>query len=284
MLGLITLPAACWAFGRLGRFRYPMPELFAFAGLAFALDESFSIYGGNLKSTMAGEFSFSIALSLGILGLGLLSAGLRTGKYRVWTAVVLAAACCSHGIVLIFVAFSAVIICLLWIDRTRLVYSVTVGITTVLLLTWWVGPFLLDHAFMTDMKYGARPQGAEDSFWDMFFPLTAPLDILITSLAVIGFVGLRDAAPPDRLGARRDRPRLRRRRLPHPGQPAGDRPAVEPATAAVRLPRPLPPDDGRRGRGAHRRVERRSTTAGRRCRPASDRRPRSPGSPRSSCS
>ena len=42
-----------------------MPELFAFAGLAFALDESFSIYGGNLKSTMAGEFSFSIALSLG---------------------------------------------------------------------------------------------------------------------------------------------------------------------------------------------------------------------------
>ncbi len=188
VLGLITLPAACWAFGRLGRFRYPMPELFAFGGLAFALDESFSIYGGNLKSTMAGEFSFSIALSLGILGLGLLSAGLRTGKYRVWTAVVLAAACCSHGIVLIFVAFSAVIICLLWIDRTRLVYSVTVGITTVLLLAWWVGPFLLDHAFMTDMKYGARPQGAEDSFWDMFFPLTAPLDILITSLAVIGFV------------------------------------------------------------------------------------------------
>ena len=187
VLGLVTLPAACWAFGRLGRFRYPMPELFAFGGLAFALDESFSIYGGNLKSTMAGEFSFSIALSLGILGLGLLSAGLRTGKYRVWTAVVLAAACCSHGIVLIFVAFSAVIICLLWIDRTRLVYSVTVGITTVLLLAWWVGPFLLDHAFMTDMKYGARPQGAEDSFWDMFFPLTPALDIVITSLAVIGF-------------------------------------------------------------------------------------------------
>ncbi|MGH9132381.1 MAG: hypothetical protein ACRDZZ_00485, partial [Ilumatobacteraceae bacterium] len=186
--GLITLPAACWAFGRLGKFRYPLPELFAFAGLAFALDESFSIYGGNLKSTMAGEFSFSIALSLGMLGLGLLSAGLRTGKYRVWTAVVLAAACCSHGIVLIFVAFAAVIMCLLWIDRTRLVYALTVGITTVLLVSWWVGPFLLDHAYMTDMKYGARPQGAEDSFWDMFFPLTAPLDILITTLAVVGFV------------------------------------------------------------------------------------------------
>ncbi len=83
VVGLITLPAACWAFGRFAGFRHPIPEMFAFGGLAFALDESFSIYGGNLKSTMAGEFSFSIALSLGVLALGLLAAGLRTGKYRV---------------------------------------------------------------------------------------------------------------------------------------------------------------------------------------------------------
>ena len=33
--------------------------------LCFLLDESFSIYGGNVKSTMAGEYSFSIALTLG---------------------------------------------------------------------------------------------------------------------------------------------------------------------------------------------------------------------------
>ncbi|MDJ0770510.1 MAG: hypothetical protein QNJ12_17080 [Ilumatobacter sp.] len=188
VLGLITLPAACWAFGRLADFRYPMPELFAVGGLAFALDESFSIYGGNLKSTMAGEFSFSIALSLGMLGLGLLAAGLRTGKYRVWASVLIAAACVSHGIVLIFVVAAALVFCLVWIDRTRLVYALTVGITSLLLIMWWAGPFLLDHEYMTDMKYGARPSGADDSFWDMFFPLTAPLDVLITTLAVIGFV------------------------------------------------------------------------------------------------
>ena len=77
-LGLVTLPLCCWAFGRLARFRYPMPELFAFAGLCFLFDESFSIYGGNVKTTMAGEFSFSIALSLMILGSGLLAAGMQT--------------------------------------------------------------------------------------------------------------------------------------------------------------------------------------------------------------
>jgi hypothetical protein len=186
--GLVTLPVACWAFGRLSRFRQPIPELFAFAGLAFALDESFSIYGGNLKSTMAGEFSFSIALSIGMVGLGVLSAGLRTGRYRVWAAALIAASAVSHGIVAIFVLLSALIIVLVWLDRSRLVYGATVGVTAFLLSIWWVGPFLLNHEYMTDMKYGFRPQGASDSFWDMFFPLTAPLDILITSLALVGFV------------------------------------------------------------------------------------------------
>ncbi len=182
VLGLITLPASCWAFGRLAAFRHPIPEMFAFGGLAFALDESFSIYGGNLKSTMAGEFSFSIALSLGVLALGLLANGLRTGKYRVWASVMIAAAAVSHGIVLIFVAVAALVFSLVWIDRTRAWYSFTVGLTSVLLMMWWAGPFLFDHDYMTDMKYGALT-----NWWEMYFPLTPALDILITALAVIGF-------------------------------------------------------------------------------------------------
>lgn len=186
VLGLITLPAACWAFGRLARFRYPIPELFAFAGIAFALDESFSIYGGNLKSTMAGEFSFSLALSIGILGLGLLANGMQTGRFRVWSASLIAISAVSHGIVAIFVLLSAAVIVLVWIDRRRLFYAASVAVTAFLLSIWWVGPFLLNHAYMTDMKYGFRPQGADDSFWAMFFPLTAPLDMIITALAVLG--------------------------------------------------------------------------------------------------
>ncbi len=182
VLGLITLPASCWAFGRLAAFRHPIPEMFAVGGLAFALDESFSIYGGNLKSTMAGEFSFSIALSLGVVALGLLANGLRTGKYRVWASVMIAVACVSHGIVLIFVAVAAVIFSLVWIDRTRAWYSFTVGVTSVLLMMWWAGPFLFDHEYMTDMKYGAITD-----WWSMYFPLTPALDILITTLALIGF-------------------------------------------------------------------------------------------------
>ena len=107
--GLVSLPFTCWAFGRLARFRYPLPELFAFAGLCFALNESTTIYGGNVLATMAGEFSFSIAISLMMLGLGLLARGLDDGKGRLmmWAAIVLALACLSHGIVLIYTAVGA---------------------------------------------------------------------------------------------------------------------------------------------------------------------------------
>jgi len=188
--GLVLFPLACWAFGRLAAFRHPIPELFAVASLCFLLDESFSIYGGNVKSTMAGEYSFSIALTLAVLGLGLLANGLRTGRFRVWTAVVLSLAAVSHGIVLIFVAVGAIVLCLVWMDRRRLVYAVTTGVTVLLLSAWWVGPFLFGHEFMTDMKYGFRPEGASDSFWDMFFPLAAPLDFLITGLAIVGFLAM----------------------------------------------------------------------------------------------
>ena len=188
--GLVLFPLACWTFGRLANFRHPIPELFAIGGLCFLLDESFQIYGGNVKSTMAGEYSFSIALTLAMFGLGLLAAGLRTGKYRVSAAIVLSLAAVSHGIVLIFVAVSAIILCLVWLDRWRLVYAVTTGVTTLLLSAWWVGPFLFGHEFMTDMKYGFRPEGASDSFYDMFFPLTAPLDFIITALAIIGFIAM----------------------------------------------------------------------------------------------
>ena len=187
ILGVVTIPVMCWAFGRLGKFRYPIPELMAFGGLAFVLDESFEIYGGNVKSTMAGEFSFSISLSILILALGVLAAGLRTGKYRVWASALLAAAAVSHGIVLIYTGVAAIVLCLVWIDRQRLKYALSVGVTTVLLSMWWVGPFMLGHSFMTDMKYEGKPDWA-DSYWSMFFPHDTVLDFVIGGLALLGFL------------------------------------------------------------------------------------------------
>ena len=56
----------------------------------FLFDRSFSIYGGNIASTLAGEFAFSISLSFAVLYLGVVGRGLESGKYRAWAAVLLA--------------------------------------------------------------------------------------------------------------------------------------------------------------------------------------------------
>ena len=188
VLGIFTLPFSCWAFGRLARFRYPVPELMALAAMLFLFDESFSIYGGNVKSTMAGEFSFSIALSLGILGLGLFARGLETGKHRGKAAMIIALAMLSHGLVMLVWPFLLLIMWLVWMDRTRFVYGLTTLLTAGLLTAFWSVPFLLGTKYMTDMKYGFRPSGPNDSFWDMFFPWTPFLDLLVTGFALVGFV------------------------------------------------------------------------------------------------
>ncbi|MDO8361821.1 MAG: hypothetical protein Q7V88_02915 [Actinomycetota bacterium] len=186
-LGIVSLPFCCWAFGRLARFRYPLPELFALAALLFLFDESFTIYGGNVPSTMAGEFSFSIALSFGILGLGLFARGLETGKHRNWTAIVIALSMLSHGIVLIFVALAMLLMWLVWMDKTRFIYGLTTGLTAVALSGFWVLPFVQNHAYMTDMKYRGKPDGSGESFWMLFFDLSPFWNIVVTGFALVGF-------------------------------------------------------------------------------------------------
>src|SRR5205807_9130480 len=90
VLGLVTLPLAVWVFGRLAALPRPGAACMAIATLPFIFDRSFTIYGGNIPSTLAGEFAFSISLSLAFVFLGVLLYGLRTGRYR-WLAALLLA-------------------------------------------------------------------------------------------------------------------------------------------------------------------------------------------------
>jgi len=88
--GVVAMPVSAYLFGRLARLPHPAPALLSVATLAFLFDTSFTIYGGNIASTMAGEFAFSISLALAIAYLGVLVHGLRTGTHRATAAVLLA--------------------------------------------------------------------------------------------------------------------------------------------------------------------------------------------------
>jgi hypothetical protein len=178
ILGSVLLPVCAWACGRFFRLRPPIPMVLAAVTLPFLFDYTFTIYGGNLFSTLAGEYSFSFSLSLALLFLGLFACAIREGRYRGWAAVVLAGCVLSHIIPGMFALGGAVILTivellpprwgiadsrlLLWHDdetadpvpRTRTLWwaGSTVGIG-LLLSGWWLVPFGLEHAYTTSMGY-----------------------------------------------------------------------------------------------------------------------------------
>lgn len=190
VLGVVTLPICCWAFGRLGRFPFPIPAMFAVAATIFLFDETFTILGGNIASTMAGEFSFSIALSLAMLALGVFARGMENGKHRALAAILIALAALTHGIVVFFVALGVVVLFLISVDRHRFVYFITTSVTALALSAFWIGPFVLTSRYMTDMKYEGAPTpgGQWNSYWRMFFPHLTIVDQFWTVLAIVGFV------------------------------------------------------------------------------------------------
>ncbi|MEY3467368.1 MAG: hypothetical protein RL532_675 [Actinomycetota bacterium] len=141
------------------------------ASTIFLFDESFTIYGGNIASTMAGEFSFSISLAFAVLGFGVFWRGIETGGYRIAATILLALSALSHGIVLLFAFLGYLLILAMHKEPAKWKYGAPVIGTAVLLSAFWVLPFLLNHAYMTDMKYEPQPSGFGEGWVEMFFPL-----------------------------------------------------------------------------------------------------------------
>ena len=65
VLGVLALPVAAYVIGRLIRLPFPGPPLLAVATVPFLFDRTWTIYGGNIASTLAGEYTFSISLVAG---------------------------------------------------------------------------------------------------------------------------------------------------------------------------------------------------------------------------
>ncbi len=126
--GVMTLPVAAWAFGRLSRLPFPTPAALAVGATAYLFDRSFSIYGGNIASTLAGEFSFSISLTFSLLFLGVLARGLETGRYRAWAAALFALTALCHIIPVFFAGAGALVLFALQLDWSRVRWWIWVGL------------------------------------------------------------------------------------------------------------------------------------------------------------
>ncbi|MGA2037336.1 MAG: 6-pyruvoyl-tetrahydropterin synthase-related protein [Acidimicrobiales bacterium] len=154
ILGSVTLPVAAWAFGRLAGLERPRPAVLALATLPFLFDQTFTIYGGNLFSTLAGEYAYSLGLSLALVFLGAAIYGMRTGRMRVPAALLLAACVLCHVVTALFAMVGALVVLIVvgltWRRLWWMVSTVGVGL---LLVSWWVVPFAAEQAYSTSMGW-----------------------------------------------------------------------------------------------------------------------------------
>src|SRR5215211_2955436 len=151
--GLVALPVAAWALGRLARAPFPAPGLLAIGAVGFLFERSFTIYGGNIASTLAGEFAFSMSLALAVVFLGLVLRGLETGRLRALAAVALGLCALCHVIPFLFALVGAAVAVGLRPGRAAVRWLVPVALGGVALSAFWTVPFVLRRAYLNDMGW-----------------------------------------------------------------------------------------------------------------------------------
>src|SRR5215217_1336783 len=101
--GVLALPVAAWALGRLARAPFPAPALLAVGAVGFLF-----------------ERSFSISLALAVVFLGLVLRGLDTGRLRAVAAVALGLCALCHVIPMIFAVIGAAVAVAMQPARARI--------------------------------------------------------------------------------------------------------------------------------------------------------------------
>ncbi|HZU73121.1 MAG TPA: hypothetical protein VE990_10175 [Acidimicrobiales bacterium] len=153
VLGSLALPAAAWGMGRLWGLRNTSAACLGVATLPYLFDRSYTIYGGNIASTLAGEYAFSLSLAVGLVFLGVVGRGLRTGRHAGLAAFLLAVTGLCHLLPTLFVIVGAVVIFLMHGGWRRLRWTVAVGVVGGLLAGFWWIPFAMRLAYTTDMGW-----------------------------------------------------------------------------------------------------------------------------------
>jgi 6-pyruvoyl-tetrahydropterin synthase related domain len=156
-IGVFLLPLSTYRLGRKAELPWPEPLLLGAGVFPFLLARHFKILGGNIMSTMAGEFSFSISLCLTVLYMGSLIVLLRTNRGRTRTTLLLAGIGLCHivpAILAIGFTFASTLCELRRASWKRQIGEVfRVGLTALALAAFWVIPFGLNIPYTNSMDY-----------------------------------------------------------------------------------------------------------------------------------
>ncbi|MGH8952607.1 MAG: hypothetical protein ACRDX9_14455 [Acidimicrobiia bacterium] len=177
VMGLLATPPAAYYLARSMKLGKQISLVAAGAGVVFAFFESYSIYGGNIASTLAGEFAYSWSFALSLLYLGLLIRAVRDDrKYLKWAALALAATALSHVLTTIVVVFASLFV-LPW--RKGFWRTLAIWAWGFAIAAFWALPLVARIGFTSDMSWTPL------SRWEEIFPVEL---WLLLPLAIPGAV------------------------------------------------------------------------------------------------
>ena len=190
--GILLLPISAYWMLRLMRCPFPGPGIAAVLALPFLFNSSHSMWGGNILSSFAGEFSYSLSMALSLVLLGSLYSGVRTHRRVVTNAILVFLVGFSHGYTLLFSeAMSLYFLVTLRGFVARLFYLGKVYALAFCLLAFWLVPLLVYTKYTTSYDLVWTIYSIQEVFPPILLPVL--LAGAIGSLGVLVW-GLRDHA------------------------------------------------------------------------------------------
>ncbi len=150
MMGTALLPLAAFTMLRLLRCPFPGPGIGAVLMLPFLFNGANSMWGGNILSTLAGEFSYSFSMALSLILIGSLYRGATENKWIIRNAILVFLVGFSHGYTLLFAeAMSLFLLLTPYGFSRRLLYLFRVYALGFCLLAFWLVPLLVFTKYTT---------------------------------------------------------------------------------------------------------------------------------------
>jgi hypothetical protein len=183
--GVFLLPFCTYLFFRLLRQPFPVPIIGATISLAFLLNEGNTMWGGNILSTLAGEFCYGIGFSLSVLWLGLLFDTMIQKKSCLKCGILLALIGLCHGYTLLFDGFASLFFLLIpGRFRQNLIKLVQIHTTAILLMGFWLIPLLAFLPYTTRFSLLWIFYDLKQAFREIFPLIFLPFILLCSIHAV----------------------------------------------------------------------------------------------------
>jgi hypothetical protein len=152
ILGALLLPCSLYFAFRCLEYEFPVPILAAIFSLPFLFNQGNSMWGGNIPSTLAGEFCYSLGVAFVFLLIGSLYRGIKEQKLLIFNSVLIFLIGFSHMYTLIFSLIVGAYF--LFPDpRRNIKYLCGVYALGFLYLAFWFLPLLGNAAYTTTFVF-----------------------------------------------------------------------------------------------------------------------------------